>query len=61
MVKFNHPWFNVSVLNITVQNNGFFLIIKYIHEHNVIFNKTNQTCHYFDKMFFSISEPYKLP
>ena len=54
--------FNVSTLN-RLQVMGFFVNTKYIHKHIIIFNiNCNQTCHYFDKMFFiSISEPYKLP
>ena len=31
---------------------GFLVNTEYKHKHNVIFNKTNQTCHYFDKMLF---------
>ena len=64
MVKFNVSIFveiymvkfNVSIFKIM----GFFVNAKYVHKH-VILNKTNQTFHYFDKMFFFISEPYKLP
>ena len=44
--------FNVSILN-KLKIMGFFCKC-------VILN-SNQTFHYFDKMFFSISESYKLP
>ena len=45
MVKFNVSIFKIMVL---------FVNAKYVHKHNVILNKTNQTFHYFDKMFFDI-------
>ena len=39
IVKIYKVKFNVSILN-RLKNNGFFINRKYIHKHNVIFNKT---------------------
>ena len=64
MVKFNVSIFveiymvkfNVSIFKIM----GFFVNAKYVHKH-VILNKTNQTFHYFDKMFFFYLNPTSYP
>ena len=43
--------FNASILN-RLKTMFFFLNTKYIDKYNVSLNKTYQTLHYFDKMFF---------
>ena len=53
--------FNVSTLN-RLKIMGFFVNTKYIHKHNVIFDKTvTKPVTILTKCCFSISEPYKLP
>ena len=53
--------FNVSILN-RLKIMGFFVNTRYIHKHNVIFNKTvTKIVTILTKCVFSISEPYNLP
>ena len=51
IVKIYIVKFNVSILN-RLKVMVFFVNTKYIHKHNVIFNKTVTNFHCFDKMFF---------
>ena len=61
IVKIYMVKFNVSTLN-RLKIMFFFVNTKYIHKHNVIFNKTvTKLVTILTKCFFSISEPYKLP
>ena len=57
IIKIYAVKFNVSILN------RFFVNAKYIHKHNVTFNKTvTKLVTILTKcFFFPLSEPYKLP
>ena len=61
VIKIYMVKFSVSILN-RLKIMGFFVNTKYIHKHNVIFNKTvTKLVTILTKCFFSISEPYMLP
>ena len=61
IVKIYMVKFNVSILN-RLKIMGFFVNTKYVHKHDVIFNKTvTKFVTILIKCFFSICEPYKLP